>query len=498
MLLRELQLLASKEINIEQKLKLYSFLTSCLLNNYSSTFSNKALELDLIEQSKIIIDFDLPQYTGSNHVLHVVTEAYTVGGHSRVINNWIKSSPQLVHSILVNSHLKPVPNFLVTTVGDNGGVIIINEQLTLVDKAIMMAKVASQYKYIVLHHHPDDILPLLALGTPKFKRPTFLYNHADHIWGCGYSVCDKIFELTLSGIEFAHKYRGIRYERIMFMSIPIEITSPQFNQGSKSIKRVISVASAFKYYPTSKYNFQEFLHKLLSIRCDIVCIIIGVTDKDKYWTKLKNEFPERLKLLGVLPKSEVINYLDGADLYLDSFPFLSYTSCIEAISYQVPAVSLKTPVSQLDSYADLAVDSIDLLLKRCSEILDFTLLEKQQYTELALQKIKDHHSYASFSERVCNLDSFEEHNPLLLSEDMVKDQKIVEYTDFISELLRQQKFKFKPKLFSELSYVNRLRISCLVGRYSLKKMLILFCHANNIFAKIIIKIHLRNLRKSLK
>lgn len=42
-------------------------------------------------------------------VLHVMTEAYTFGGHTRCVERWIQQLPELKHSCVVLSQHAPFP-----------------------------------------------------------------------------------------------------------------------------------------------------------------------------------------------------------------------------------------------------------------------------------------------------------------------------------------------------------------------------------------------------
>lgn len=461
-LLKELYLLAKQENMLERKLQLYQFVASCFWHNYSNTYSNKDFEDDLIAISNEIIDFDLPVYSDNNNVLHIMTEALEIGGHTRVVNNWIGSNSENVHSILINNYPSNCPDFLASSIAENGGAVIFNSFSSFVDKAKFLVKIASQFKYVVLHHHPHDILPLLGLGTKRYERPTFFYNHADHVWGCGYSVCDRILELRSNGAVFTNKYRGISSNKSLVMGIPL-ILPEETGFEIKNVKTVVSMAVGYKFSPTSEFNFQAFIETLLQTRQDIVCEVIGVKPDDHHWHDLLIHYPGRIKLYGELPKNIAYEILRNATLYIDSFPLPSFSSFAEALSLGIPAVSLETPIMALDSYAGLVVKNTDELLLKCHEIINYTADERKKFIFAVLPQVKYWHSLSNFDLRLIQLNDIKNHNPIQIETVEVNE----EYAGFLYEVMRQNKFKFDSLVFSKICYSDQQKVCRILAKYGL-------------------------------
>ncbi|MCI0500860.1 MAG: hypothetical protein L0Y61_03845, partial [Epsilonproteobacteria bacterium] len=234
--------------DMESKLSMYQCCASSFWHNYSGTFIHHQLEEDLIKISENIIDCEFDISFEADHILHVMTEAYNIGGHTRVVENWIKATSHK-HSVFFNNPHSACPIFLTDSVKSKNGLIILNDKNGFVEKAKYLAQVASRFRYVVLHHHSHDILPLLSFGTKRFKRPIFFYNHADHMWGCGYSVCDSIIEICEKGIQHSIKYRGIPEEKTFFGGIPIELSEKIDDKSNQIEKYIVSMASSYKYKP---------------------------------------------------------------------------------------------------------------------------------------------------------------------------------------------------------------------------------------------------------
>ena len=462
-LLNDIYLLAKNDSgDIESKLAMYQFCASSYWHNYSGTFVHSELENDLVTISENIIDIDLDNKFDENHILHVMTEAYDTGGHSRVVENWIKAAPQK-HSIVVNNSFSQLPNFLIDAVELKDGKIILNTATGLVEKAKFLATTASQYKYIVLHHHPHDILPLLAFGTHKFSRPIFFYNHADHVWGCGYSVSDRIIELSQQGIQHSIKYRGIPNERSFLGSIPIALPDKSSWKFNKTKKSIITMASSYKFKPIDNLSFQNFIDKILSEEADTHYCVIGVSSSDNTWTELLVKYPQRIHLMGVLLKEEAHALIQECSLYLDSFPLGSGTSLIEALSLGIPVLSYASPIQHMDSYKQYSYGNLDELFHEAITILNYSNEERLNRAMEAWESLQKWHSLQSFLQRIEDLNEIKEHIPLILSKNIVNDSYINLYTDFMYQLLSQKNFKFDFGPSTALSYSQKKKITSTIG-----------------------------------
>jgi hypothetical protein len=464
--LQDLYCFAKGEQDLESQLVLYQFVASCYWHNYSNTYSHKALEEDLIAVSESIIDFDLPNVTDDDHTLHVLTEAYSTGGHTRVVEHWIKSVPSSKHSVILNNHLAPVPDFLLTTLKHQGGSLIRNDRASLVEKARFLAKTASQFKSVILHHHPHDILPLLAFGTKKYARPTFFYQHADYVWGCGYSVCEAVLEIHHQGLLFSEKYRGIPKDKLFYLGIPlpIDVDKPPSDQEINPI--IVTMAHANKFNPLNGISFQDFIDDLLNKHLTVSVSVIGVPANHPDWQELCFKQQGRVKLHGPLEKSKAQAIIGSAALYLNSFPLGSGTSMIEAISLNVPALSYKSPSSNLDSY--VTYDSLQALMNKCLEVLDYSLDERQSFVNGTKREIVSHHSYESFNQRVKQLSlGSDRRDPIKINPLIVLDQYLKQYCDVLFEARKQNNLLFDYGLFRDFTYVTKQRICRIIAEHGL-------------------------------
>lgn len=316
-----------------------------------------------------------------NTFLHVMTTSYLFGGHTRIVERWISSSPaEETHSVVLLNQIKnQLPPYLEEVITENGGIL---NQFTgdhnITIKANELRHLAQEFDYVILHHHMDDPIPLMAFGVPEFNRPVINFNHAGHRFWIGRNATDLVIDIEESQQTITLDRRGIRNS--MIINLPhVERSEKIYEKkalrevlGLPSDKQIIiSMASAYKYKVLFEYNYPSMLENILTKKDTIIVIIIGVTSgENKHWVELENKFPHRLFLLGTLPHTDTEKYLQAADLYLDSYPYNSFTSLLDAITIgNLPALTLKkAPLHGLPF-----VEECDACAKSVNELVEKTL-----------------------------------------------------------------------------------------------------------------------------
>ena len=452
--------LTKKQDSIENKLHLYQFIASCYWHNYSASYAHHQLEQDLLNLSENLMHIQAAENYQPNTILHIMTEADYVGGHTRIVDKWIKSSNDYAHSVIINNLSSNIPEFLHNSVKQTNGEIILNTRTTLLEKAKKILELAHKFEYVILHHHPHDILPLLALGNKHYQRPTFFYNHADHVWGCGYSVCDKILNFREDHLFNTH-YRGIPKNDSLIAEIPIPDINITKTTLPKSLKKsIVTMASSYKYHPIDGYNFQNFIANLLQIDYNLDCHIIGVHNSDCHWQAVLQQFPTQIYLHGYLETHAAHKIISAASLYIDSFPLNSFTSLLEAISLGIPAVALHTPIGLPSYYKYLVVHDVEELLRQAQTILNFNQKQQEVYIVNIKNHITKYHSLNNFHKTIQQiLKNTTKHQPTTLDHNLIKnDNYITEFADFIFNTHQQNHFKFDITLVNKLNLETKKAI----------------------------------------
>jgi hypothetical protein len=373
-------------------------------------FSSKRIEFELLEIAQKYI-INLPQTYEENSFLHVLTQCYNTGGHTRVCERWIKNSPQnQKHSVLlINQEKNIVPQQLIDAISSkNGELIIQNTDDNCIAKALELRKIASNYEKIILHVHMNDIVPIIAFGTLDFKRPIIFFNHADHCFWLGVSIADIVVNLRTYSKDLDIKYRGTLKNFVLPLPIEESQTLKKNNEEIKKTKLelgfdenskiILSVASSYKYTPFDNYNFVETAKSIINKSKNVYFLIIGPSQNEEYWKEAILS-TDRIKVLGQVPNNKIEKYLKIADLAIDSIPLGSFTALLDIAKYNIPCLSLKGPINYLDSFieANILCENQDDIVQKALEILF-------QATENKLYKIiRDKHSPAAFSKNLAQL-----------------------------------------------------------------------------------------------
>lgn len=383
--------------NHDLQLKKMSTLFDTLVMHGSGYFSCDILEKILFNISDSI-NVELCNDFVKNSTLHISTHVFNVGGHTRVIERWIETSPNYEkHSLLLTEHsLGNIPQRLSNAVIDkNGECISLHQVIDVKQKAIDIRKIASQYERVILHIHPCDISIMLAFGTNKFKRPVILYDHADFLFYLGVGIADTIAVLRDFGIDMC-TYRKV--QKMYKIGIPVDINSKEQKTNNKQKIReklgfdkdkkiILTMASAYKYKPCENIDFLVIAEQIIKKYSDIVILAIGIDFNIlPNWKDFQERYKSNFLVLPYIENHKLNDYIVISDLYLDSMPLGGGTAIIDVVLSNIPVLSLKLPLSQMD----FIVNSKSYC-KTQDELLEkiFLLLENEEIAAQYLKELQD-------------------------------------------------------------------------------------------------------------
>lgn len=264
----------------------------------------------------------------NRNILHLATEIYEVGGHTRVINNWIKKDKKRNSFFILTNQKKET--FIQNEISENTvETKILQNKLSHIEKChqILEFIVRNKIDVVVFHTHPYDIIPVLISSISNFPY-TILFNHSDHTFGLGALTSDLFLDLSKNGQKMSFEYRMIKKSRVL--KLPIN-NLPKLRKTVSGKKiTFVSMASAWKFKPFENLDFFGVYVPFLEKHKDVTLKIIGVNEAQyKEYTKLRK--PENLELLGVIsnPEKELLE----ADYFIEMFPFSSYLSALDSCSY---------------------------------------------------------------------------------------------------------------------------------------------------------------------
>jgi glycosyltransferase involved in cell wall biosynthesis len=321
--------------------------------NHCGLFASLELEQMLLTiGQRVIPSNDRPSRAvslpaSSQRILHVSSLAPECAGISRLMRRWIKQDSSRSHSIALTKHApNKIPQALKDAVLEREGEIyLLNEQPGgLLARAKRLRECAASADIIVLHTWEHDVVPVIAFANREQLPPIIYTNHGDHWFWVGVSISDVVANLRESGMALCQKRRSIEARRNMLL--PTILEPVQRSLSRTEAKRqlginensllILSIARAAKYKTFDGTTFGDAHVDLLKQYPQAILVVIGPGNHED-WSIALEKTQGRIRVLGETPNTAV--FYQAADIYVDSFPFISITSLLEAGSYGVPLVS---------------------------------------------------------------------------------------------------------------------------------------------------------------
>ena len=169
------------------------------VDNHCGLFSSARLERVLTTIGKLSegdTGAPRPLPTSVKRVLHVSTQVFPIGGHSKMIRLWIESDPTRQHSLALTQQRGTIPAELEACVLNQGGDI--HCRLNRIPGGVLasanaLRRIASSYDMIVLHTGNSDVVPSIAFAVTEKYPPVFFLNHADHLFWIGSSIAQIVW-----------------------------------------------------------------------------------------------------------------------------------------------------------------------------------------------------------------------------------------------------------------------------------------------------------------
>jgi hypothetical protein len=306
-------------------------------------------------------------------VLHVLTHAVKTGGHTRLAWRWAQQDQSSEHSFaLVRQGRFELPRVFVKMIRQGIQVLRLNRAGSLFDWAAALRACALEADFVVLHTHPSDIVPLLALS--HIGVPVIIVNHADHVFWLGSSLAWVVANIRDSGLELSFKRRDVPVERNVIVPIPLQFTERQWTRDRakqqlglpKDCVVLLSIASAYKFAAIENLDFLRLTGKVLEQHPNVVVLVVGPTAEGR-WVDWMKQFSGRAFAIG--PTTDLSMFHQAADIYLDSIAFASLTSALETVLYGVPFVSFCPVVGADVLFTD--DPGLDSALFRCANEVEF-------------------------------------------------------------------------------------------------------------------------------
>lgn len=255
-------------------------------------------------------------------ILHLATELYQVGGHTRILYQFIKRHAVENQVIVLTSQgKKNLPQWFVDGIGEIP-VIILDELDSVFERAAVLRQIALLSQKVMLYQHPWDAVPVIALSC-KNGPPVLLENHAHSWFWLGASVADMVVAHTSFHTLFTQIMRPVKntwYLPFTQLDDLQGITTP----ADKLLARerlgipadctcLITLGTAEKFIPNAEYNFYATAQKIVERFERVQIYVIGTGYDARYPVNR-----DRIHFLGYQACPD--DYYRAADICLDALP----------------------------------------------------------------------------------------------------------------------------------------------------------------------------------
>ena len=281
----------------------------------------------------------------NGRVLHVLSEAYTIGGHTRQVTRWMKRDPRTSDVVLTNQQ-GPVPDGLVDAVRAAGGELHHLRSTTpqLLDRARALREHMDRADFVVLTVHPYDAVVLAAVNLPGVRPPVLYSNHADLGFWLGVGGTDLLCDLRQEVHALDEERRLVPAERICVLPLPVdELSAPEETDVRRELGIgpdavvAVTVADDWKVAPSWGRGMHDVLDNVLHWTPRLCVVLVGVSPNTE-WERFAKRYPGRVFCVGKVPDPGP--YLALGDIYLESYPTRAGTTPLEAALVGLPVLAL--------------------------------------------------------------------------------------------------------------------------------------------------------------
>jgi glycosyltransferase involved in cell wall biosynthesis len=282
-------------------------------------------------------------------VLHVMTQAYGSGGHTRLARLWMSLDYGRRHSLALTDQGRiPVPGDLAAAVHSCGGAFhrVDRAGRDPLARAAALRQATRDTDVVVLHIHPYDVVPAIALAARTAGPPVVLMNHSDCTFWLGTAIAEIVAHFRPGAVNTSCERRGVARERAVVLPLPLE-PPPKAPNREEARRRLgvdpsaivlLSVGAARKFHSPVGEDLLEALRPALLEDSRLHLVVVG-PQPDSRWRDWSRRTGGRIRAVGVQP--DLTRFYRAADVFVDSYPIGSSTAMLEAGLAGLPVVRLR-------------------------------------------------------------------------------------------------------------------------------------------------------------
>jgi hypothetical protein len=297
-----------------------------------------------------------PPHSGPERVLHIATETYKVGGHSRMIWRWITRDAERVHSVVTTAQrAQPADGVGEAATASGGRFVPIDHDLPALERARLVRELVAEADLVVVHAHPHDPVPVVALAAAGHRPPVVFFNHGDHLFWLGAATADVVYSIRPAGSWLAQR-RGIAAERCIEGPAPVagadghgRTAEPAAEERARAraatvkqfgwradVVLLATVGASYKYDGGPGSTLLELALPVIEADPRTALIAVGPRDEGE-WAAARERTGGRIVALG--PRTGVGTVYTAADVYLESRPTGGAGASSEAAGHGLPVLT---------------------------------------------------------------------------------------------------------------------------------------------------------------
>lgn len=319
-------------------------------------FKGKGLfvpELDaMIQQTAQAIPTKIPD-NYSQVMVHVATEVYDSGGHTRTLEDVVGSLPEVRHILILTDisnayRFNRIPVQTLKARFDSIGLeVMILQAPTLSAKTIELSSLIGRIapRCIMLHAHAFDVIANVAITGKSAPRVLYIH-HMDHNPSLGATRKDYIHvDNTPPCHHFCKSYPGLSP---VFLGLTVKDNGVVTADNKDSFIGA-TCGHHGKFQGQFLFTYGQILGQLFASGVDRFYHIGAVSEvqKNNICAEIKNAGHDSEKLIfygGVLSLAETLKEI-APHFYLGSYPVSGGRSAVEALSVGLPFLLIRPPES---------------------------------------------------------------------------------------------------------------------------------------------------------